>query len=64
MNQASPADLRKELEAAQALTKAGILFVPMPVLNEIDHAELQAEVVKRLGQIAEAIEQGLSHDNQ
>mgnify|MGYP000039955746 CR=1 FL=1 len=34
MNRASPADLRKTLEAANTLTKAGIMFICMPVLDE------------------------------
>ena len=39
MNRAHPADLRKAIEAANIYVKAGILFVPIPVLNKDDHAE-------------------------
>ena len=38
MNRAHPADLRKAIEAANVYVRAGILFVPMPVLNADDHA--------------------------
>lgn len=52
MNRASPADLRKAIDAATTLMKAGVLFVPMPVLNEADHAELIAKLDQRLDQLA------------
>lgn len=48
MNRASPSDLRKSLEAAHALVKAGIMFVPMPVLNQKDHDELANQMHDRL----------------
>lgn len=65
MKRASPVDLRKELSAAQTLASAGILFVPIPALNEEDHAALRAEVIKRMEQIIETTEhQETSHDNQ
>lgn len=38
MERANPADLRKAIEAANTYVKAGILFVPIPVLNKDDHA--------------------------
>lgn len=56
MNRASPIDLRKALEMVSAFTKAGILFVPMPVLNEVDHANLVAQTTDRLEQIAQEAE--------
>lgn len=65
VERASPVDLRKELSAAQTLASAGILFVPIPVLNEDDHAALRAEVIKRMEQIIETTEhQEPSNDNQ
>ena len=36
VKRANPAELRKALEIAQSLAKAGIMFVPMPVLNSYD----------------------------
>lgn len=52
MNRASPSELRKSLEAAQALVRAGILFVPMPVLSETDHAALASQMHDRLETMA------------
>jgi hypothetical protein len=40
MNRASPVDMRKALEIVQALKDAGILFVPIPVLNEAQQVHL------------------------
>jgi hypothetical protein len=57
MNRASPSELRKSLEAAQAMVKAGILFVPMPVLNEMDHAELTSKMLGRMETMAVEAEQ-------
>ncbi|MES2871442.1 MAG: DUF1382 family protein [Pseudomonadota bacterium] len=53
MNRASPADLRKQIEAANLYTKAGILFVPMPVLNQDDYQALIQQADQRLGQLCE-----------
>ena len=46
MNRASPVDLRKAIQVANVYVNAGILFVPMPVLNKDDHAAkvLEAEL--------------------
>lgn len=52
MNRASPSELRKSLVQAQAMAKAGILFVAVPVLNEMDHAQLVNKVAGRLELIA------------
>lgn len=51
MNRASPVDLRKAIEVANAYTKAGILFVPMPALNEADQRDLVQQASQRLEQI-------------
>lgn len=48
MNKASPLDLRKAIEVANIYVKAGILFVPMPVLSEEDHAARVKEADARL----------------
>lgn len=52
MNRASPSELRKSLEAARAMVQAGILFVPMPVLSQQDHAELANQMQNRLDTMA------------
>ena len=52
MNRASPSELRKSLVAANALAKAGILFVAVPVLNDADHTELVNKVADRLEAMA------------
>lgn len=51
MNRASPVELRKAMAAATAYTKAGILFVAVPVLNEDDQIELIESVDVRLGRL-------------
>lgn len=51
MNRASPVDLRKAIAIANEFVKAGILFVPMPVLSEPDHVALVADMSKRLESI-------------
>jgi hypothetical protein len=57
MNRASPVDLRKAAEAANTYIKAGVLFVPMPVLSAADHAELVAQANTRLDQIIRETEE-------
>lgn len=53
MNRASPTDLRKAIEAAQTMLKAGLLFVPMPALSDKDHAQLVKQCDSRLGLLAQ-----------
>ncbi|WP_027921550.1 DUF1382 family protein [Pseudomonas sp. URMO17WK12:I12] len=48
MNRASPVQLRKALEAADAMAKAGILFVAIPVLNPQDYFDLLFNLDARL----------------
>ncbi|WP_394060599.1 DUF1382 family protein [Alcaligenes sp. WGS1538] len=57
MNRASPIDLRRAMEVAQELTRAGIEFVCMPVLSDQDKAVLLAQQAGRLGKmLQEAID--------
>ena len=49
MQKANPVDMRKALVAADELKNAGILFVPIPVLNKKDGDELCTEAFRRLG---------------
>ena len=53
MNRASPADMRKALAVVDVLRKAGILFVPMPVMSAEDHSSLIEQVDSRLEQLAQ-----------
>lgn len=39
MNKASPIDMRKMLDVVDVLKRAGIMFVPIPVLNDEDKAK-------------------------
>lgn len=48
MKRANPADLRKAAEVARHFEKAGILYVPVPVLNTQDATDLQRQVIERL----------------
>ena len=45
------ADLRKALEITNALMKAGIDFVPIPVIDQDDKNELAMDLQRRLEQI-------------
>ena len=57
MNRASPVELRKAIEAAQAFVKAGVLFVPIPVMDEQDYVDLQFKLHARMDKmIADAEE--------
>ena len=56
MNRANPKDLRNALELANTMAKAGILFVPMPVLHAEDHKALGMQSAERLEKIATAVE--------
>lgn len=51
MERAAPVQMRKAMESAEALKRAGILFVAVPVLDEADHAELIRDTLLRLGKI-------------
>lgn len=48
LERASPVQLRKALEAANIFVKMGINFVPMPVANEAEHADLLAQAFDKL----------------
>lgn len=57
MKRANPADLRRAADVAHTYVKAGILFVPMPALDQADHDELVAQSADRLERLAQAAEQ-------
>lgn len=56
MNKASPIDMRKALEMVSALRSAGILFVPMPVVDAEEAARRVEEAEARLEQMAQEAE--------
>ena len=58
MNRARPADLRKALEITNALMKAGIDFVPIPVIDQDDKNELAMDLQRRLEQIEKETSNG------
>ena len=51
MNRASSVDIRNALAVVNTLVKAGIDFVPVPVLSDEDKAILVRDVQMRLTQI-------------
>lgn len=57
MNRANPADLRRAADMAQRFVKAGILFVPMPALDQADHDALVAQSAERLEKMAQMADQ-------
>lgn len=57
MNRASPIDTRRALEAASAYAKAGIPFVPVPVLNAKQKSETGVLATQRLEQLEKEFEQ-------
>lgn len=60
MERASPVRMRKCLEIVESLKQAGILFVPIPVIDDSDFYELMwnlDEKLKRLGEIADKTKQ-------
>lgn len=48
MKKASPVELRKALTLVKDLTDAGILFVPIPVINDTDRIELANKLEDQL----------------
>lgn len=56
MKRSDPASLRKALDAADTLAKAGIMFICMPVLSEADGIQLVAQAAQRFEEMIEQIE--------
>ncbi|MNO92156.1 hypothetical protein D3C76_837200 [compost metagenome] len=56
MNRASPVEMRKAMETANTLAKAGLLFVCVPVMNESDYDDLVHLSKQRLGELVEKAE--------
>ena len=51
MQRATPVQIRQSLEVVETLKKAGIRFVPIPVLNEEDFQTLISDLQYRLVKI-------------
>ncbi len=56
MEKANIIDIRKALALADEYKKAGVFFMPMPILNEEDKEILCKEVVRRLEILAQSAE--------
>lgn len=55
MNRASPAEIRKALELANTLARAGVLFVPIPLLDEKDKADLGWLIEKQMDRLEKEV---------
>ena len=51
MKRADPADLRKAKYLVEEFVRAGIDFVPIPVIDQDDNNELAMDLQRRLEQI-------------
>lgn len=56
MKRAHPHLVRSSMEAAQGMAKAGVEFVPLPILSADDHCELADQMVGRLQRLAQMAE--------
>lgn len=54
IERASPIQLRKSLEIANAFVKAGVRFVPMPCTDDAEYSQRMRESIAKLDQIAAA----------
>lgn len=52
LKRADAVQMRQALETVAALKNAGVLFVPIPVLDNVDHTVLLATLSKRLDRMA------------
>lgn len=51
MNKATPVQMRRCLELTMAMRNAGIEFVPIPVIGDVDRVRLQAILADRMARI-------------
>jgi len=56
IERASPVELRKALELAQQLAQAGILFVPVPVLDSQDQAQMGSLVLSQMARFEKEVD--------
>lgn len=58
MEKTTPIEMRKQLEMVDAMKRAGIGFVPMPVLDDADREELMNEMFSRLDKLEIIVQKG------
>ena len=58
MNRASPVDLRKAKYLVEEFVRAGIDFVPIPVIDQDDKNELAMDLQRRLEKIEKETNNG------
>lgn len=56
VKRASPVAMRQALESVNAMRAAGLLFVPMPVLDEADGKVLLEQMMERLEKVTQEAE--------
>ena len=56
MNKASPIEIRKAVECANAFLRAGILFVPIPVMNLDEQVKFGAIAIEQMAKIEDECE--------
>lgn len=56
MIKASPVDIRRSLEIVDSMEKAGINFVPIPIMNDRDHESLNRILNRRLDRMLKKVE--------
>lgn len=56
MIKATPVQMRQSLEIVELMKKAGILFVPMPVVSEKDHQVQLVKLMMKLESMVAEIE--------
>lgn len=56
IERASPVETRKSLDMCEAMVRAGVMFVPVPVFDQSELNDLMVKTLKRLEDMAQAAE--------
>ena len=56
MKRADPAEMRKIMKVVESMKRSGILFVPIPVMNETDHITLLDTLKGRMDHLVKKAE--------